>query len=125
LSIPAALALIGKRIQLLDFDVFVTTVSLYYTMGGNLTVMLDRLAASVRDRNQFRGHFRTATALSRVTAIFIGLMTPLLLLYYALFPPDHVRAFFESPSGWTAVAVAGALQIIGILWLLRLLRVEY
>ncbi|HEY7331255.1 MAG TPA: type II secretion system F family protein [Gemmataceae bacterium] len=125
LPVPTALASIGKRVQLLDFDVFVSTVSLHYSMGGNLTVLLDRLAASVRDRNLFRGHFRTATALSRVTAIFIGIMSPLLLLYYALYPPEHVRAFFESPSGWTAVSVAGSLQIIGILWLYRLMQVDY
>jgi tight adherence protein B len=125
LPVPAALASIAKRIGMLDFDVFVSTVALHYSLGGNLTVLLDRLAASVRDRNLFRGHFRTATALSRVTAIFIGIMSPLLLLYYALYPPDHVRAFFESPSGWTAVAVAGGLQIVGILWLYRLMQVEY
>ncbi len=125
LAVPTALALIAKRIQLLDFDVFVSTVSLYYAMGGNLAVLLDRLAASIRDRNLFRGHFRTATALSRVTATFIGLMSPLLLLYYALYPPDHVRAFFESPTGWIAVAVAVVLQIIGIVWLYRLMKVEY
>ena len=125
LAIPAALELVAKRIQLLDFNIFVTTVSLHYTMGGNLAVLLDRLAASTRDRNQFRGYFRTATALSRVTAIAIGVMSPLLLLYYAIFPPEHVRAFFESSSGWTAMAVAGILQIIGIVWLYRLLRVEY
>ncbi|MGH7171929.1 MAG: type II secretion system F family protein [Gemmataceae bacterium] len=125
LAIPSALELVARRIQLLDFNVFVTTVSLYYTMGGNLAMLLDRLAASTRDRNQFRGYFRTATALSRVTAIAIGLMTPLLLLIYALYPPEHARAFFESPDGWAAMAVAGLLQIIGIVWLYRLLRVDY
>jgi tight adherence protein B len=125
LAIPAALQLVARRVQLLDFNVFVTTVSLHYTMGGNLAMLLDRLAASTRDRNHFRGHFRTATALGRVTAIFIGLMTPLLLLGYAIFLPDHVRAFFESPNGWAALGVAAVLQVIGIIWLYRLLRVEY
>jgi tight adherence protein B len=125
LAIPAALQLVARRIRLLDFNVFVTTVSLYYTMGGNLAMLLDRLAASTRDRNHFRGYFRTATALGRVTAVFIGVMTPLMLLGYAIFQPDHVRAFFESPQGWTAIGVAAALQIIGIIWLYRLLRMQY
>lgn len=125
LAIPAALQLVARRIRLLDFNVFVTTVSLHYTMGGNLAMLLDRLAAGTRDRNHFRGYFRTATALGRVTAIFIGVMTPLMLLGYAIFQPDHVRAFFESPQGWTAIGVAAALQIIGIIWLYRLLRMEY
>jgi tight adherence protein B len=125
LAIPIALEAVAKRIQLLDFNVFVTTVSLHHTMGGNLALLLDRLAAGTRDRNLFRGHFQTATALSRVTAIFIGIMSPLLLLLYAIFKPEHVRSFFESPNGWIALAVAAALQIIGIAWLYRLLRVDY
>lgn len=125
LAVPDALALVAKRIQLLDFDIFVSTVSLHYTMGGNLALLLDRLAASTRDRHHFRNYFRTATALSRVTAVAIGLMSPLLLLIYAIYPPDHVRAFFESSTGWTAMAVAGALQIIGIVWLYQILRVDY
>ncbi len=125
LAIPAALQLVARRIRLLDFNVFVTTVSLHYTMGGNLAMLLDRLAASTRDRNHFRGYFRTATALGRVTAIFIGVMTPLMLLGYAIFQPDHVKAFFESPQGWTAIGVAAALQVIGVIWLYRLLRLQY
>jgi tight adherence protein B len=125
LPIPSALELVAQRIQLLDFNVFVSTVTLHHTMGGNLALLLDRLAASTRDRNQFRGYFKTATALSRITAIAIGVISPLLLLYYAIFQPEHVRAFFESPTGWTAMAVAGVLQVIGIVWLYRLLRVEY
>lgn len=125
LAIPTALETIAQRIQLLDFNVFVSTVSLHHTMGGNLALMLDRLAASTRDRNQFRGYFQTATALSRITAIFIGIMSPLLLLLYAIFQPEHVRAFFESSSGVTALIVAGVLQVVGIYWLYRLLRVDY
>ena len=125
LAIPSALQLVAKRIQMLDFNVFVTTVTLHYTMGGNLALLLDRLAASTRDRNHFRGYFRTATAMARVTAIFIGIVSPVLLLIYAIFQPDHIKAFYESPNGWVAMGVAAVLQVIGIVWLYRLLRVEY
>lgn len=125
MTVPAAIDTIAKRIQLLDFNVFASTVALHHTMGGNLALMLDRLAASTRDRNHFRGYFQTATALSRITAIFIGIMSPLLLLIYAIFQPEYIRPFFESSSGMTAIAVAGLLQIVGIYWLYRLLHVDY
>jgi len=36
----------AARIGLLDFNVFVSTVALYYQSGGNLALMLDRLAAT-------------------------------------------------------------------------------
>jgi tight adherence protein B len=125
LAVPAALEVVARRIRLLDFNVFVSTVSLHHVMGGNLAMLLDRLAASTRDRTHFRNYFKTATALSRVTAVFIGIMSPVLLLAYAIFQPDFSRPFFESPTGWTALAIAGVLQVVGIVWLYRLLRVEY
>ena len=62
LSVPKALELMAPRIGLVDFDALVSTVSIYTQTGGNLALLLDRLAASTRDRNQFRGYFRSATA---------------------------------------------------------------
>jgi tight adherence protein B len=125
LSVPTALELMARRIRLLDFNAFVSTVALHYTTGGNLALLLDRLAASTRDRNQYAGHFRAATALGRITTTFIGFMVPGLLLAYAIFEPEHIEAFFHSATGWLVLAAALLLEMVGILWMYRLLRVDY
>ena len=46
LGLPSALALenAARRLQLLDFNVLVSTVSLHARVGGNLPMLLDRLA---------------------------------------------------------------------------------
>src|SRR5437588_827127 len=93
LAVPAALQGIARRLQMQDFDVFVTAVTLHRTVGGNLTLLLDRVATSTRDRNLFRGYFRAATALGRITGIFIAAAAPLLFLGYALWQPDFVSRF--------------------------------
>jgi tight adherence protein B len=125
LSVSAALQLTAKRVQLLDFDALVSTVALYQATGGNLPLLLDRLAAGARDRNQLRNHFLAATALGRVTAIGLGIATPLLLLAYLLFQPEFTLTFFQSTAGWTTVLVVFALEIVGIIWIYRLLKFEY
>src|SRR5262249_8872282 len=71
LPVTTALQSMADRLRLLDFNVFVTAVTLHRTMGGNLTVLLDRVATAIRDRNLFRGYFRAATALGRVTAFVV------------------------------------------------------
>ena len=124
-SLPASLQLMASRLRLVDFNAFVSTVTFHQSTGGNLPLLLDRLAAGARDRNQFRGQFFAATAQGRVTAIALGLAVPLLLVGYVLFEPEHVQAFFMDPRGWVALAVAGILQVIGIVWLYRIMSVDY
>lgn len=125
LSVPAVLQLMASRIRLIDFNVFVSAVSLHRTTGGNLAQLLDRVAVGARDRNHFRGHVRTATALSRITALFIAAAVPLLLMYYLFFQYDFAGEFFNSQTGILVVLVALALEIVGGVWFYFLLRVDY
>ncbi len=104
LTVPVALQGMARRLQLVDFDIFVTVVTLHRTMGGNLTMLLDRVAATTRDRNLFRGYFRAATALGRITALFVASAAPLLFLGYALWQPEFVQRFFDSAGGLRASA---------------------
>jgi tight adherence protein B len=120
-----ALRSAAARVRLLDFDILVSTVGLHRQIGGNLALLMDRLAASVRDRNQFRGQFLALTAQGRAVAVAIGLAAPLMLLGYTLWEPEHVQGFLTSPTGWTTLAICGALQVTGVIWLWQILRVEY
>jgi tight adherence protein B len=125
LTVPAALQLTAQRVRLADFNVFVSVVTMYRSTGGNLAQLLDRVAASTRDRNQFRGYFRAATALGRITGLFMSAAPLLLFLGYWVWQPDYLARFFESPSGLTALGVAAILELIGVAWLWWLLRVTY
>jgi tight adherence protein B len=125
LPVPTALELTSRRIHLLDFNVFVSLVALHQTTGGNLAMQLDRLATSVRDRNQYQGYFRSATALGRMTAIAIGAAVPLIFLGYSLFQPEFALRFFQSGQGLAMLATAFVLEIIGAIWLYFLLKVSY
>lgn len=125
MSPPAALRATAERVNLLDFNLLASTVGLYTQTGGNLAMLLDRLAASVRDRNQFRGQFLATTAQARVVSTVLAAAVPLFLLAYILFEPEHVQVFFESAGGWTLIAGCLLLEVIGIVWVWRLFRVRY
>jgi tight adherence protein B len=125
LTIPAALDTMARRIRLTDFNVLVTIVTLHRNIGGNLMLLLDRVATSTRDRNLFRGQFRAATALARITAFCLAAGAPFVFLGYSLWQPDFIARFTESANGWRILATAGALEIIGVIWLAVLLRDRY
>jgi tight adherence protein B len=121
----AALRATAERVNLLDFNLLASTVGLYTQTGGNLAVLLDRLAASVRDRNQFRGQFLATTAQARVVSTVMAAAVPLFLLAYILFEPDHVQEFFNSAAGWVLLVGCLLLELIGIVWVWRLFKVRY
>jgi tight adherence protein B len=127
LGMPAVAALerMSRRLDLIDFEGLVAVVGFHQGTGGNLPLLLDRLATGTRDHNQFRTFVRSATALGRTSAIVIGLSTPVILLAYAIIQPDFATLFFQSTYGWSVVAIALGLDLIGVVWLFRLLKIEY
>lgn len=125
LPIAASLERMAKRVQLVDFNSFVSTIALHENVGGKLPHLLDRLAASARDHNQFRRQFFATTAQGRITAIILGLAVPLLLLIYLTSKPAQLDTFFETPRGWATLAFAVVLQVIGAIWIFRILKIEY
>lgn len=127
LGLPVVVALqnLARRLGLFDFRALVSLIAIYQTTGGNLPTMLERFAVSTRERNQFRGYVKSATALGRLTAMGIGLVTPFILLIYAIYQPDYTIGFFQSAQGWALVALATGMELLGAIWLYRLLKIEY
>lgn len=123
LGLPTATVMnrAADDVRLTDFDQLAGVITVNSETGGNLPKLLDRLAASIRDRNHYRGHFRTVTALARASAIFVAAAAPVaLLLYYALHQ-ELFWPFVESNFGQTLIVIAVLLELIGLLvifWLL-------
>jgi tight adherence protein B len=125
LAVTIALQNVARRLDMVDFDAFVMTVGLHRNVGGNLSLLLDRLAASVRDRNLFRGYFRAATALGRVTAIVLAIAAPLLFAGYMFWQPEFFSRFTATSTGCRMLGVAAGLEVFGCAWLAWLLRIDY
>ena len=124
LSVPAALQAAAQRVAVTDFNVFASIIALHRSTGGQLPLLLDRLAQGVRDRVQYQGQFRSATAMGRVTAIALGAAVPLIFLWYVLFQPETVQVFVNTPGGLAMLATAFTLEAVGIVWLYRILKTE-
>ncbi len=123
----------ADRLQIVDFNAFASVVSLHRSTGGNLPVLLDRLAISTRDRIQFDGLFRSATVLGRYSTALIGAMVALILVYFFFFQNDPVQGswvghYFDTSVGYTGVTLfstAIGFVLLGALLMFWLLRVDY
>lgn len=125
LPVGRSLETTARRIQLIDFDAFVSAVSLSQASGGDLSIVLDRLAAGARDRYLFQRQFQAQTARGRTTAFALAAAMPILLLLLFLIDAERFAAFMQSGFGISLVAIAIVLEIIGAVWIYRILKIEY
>jgi tight adherence protein B len=125
LTVSAALQVMAGRLGLPDFNGLVAIVTMHRTTGGNLPSLLDRWAASTRDRNNFRGFFRAATTLARISATALASAVPAVLVGYYLLRPEWLERFARSSMGVTTLIVAAILEVVGSLWAFSLTRIDY
>ena len=125
MSLADALKAFGQRVPLLDARFFVTAVLTQREMGGNLSEVLDNLAAVIRERFKVRRHVRAVSAHGRITGFVLGLLPPVLAGVLFLISPEHMRLLVEDPIGVYMVVAALVLQTVGVLIIRRIVRVEY
>ncbi len=122
LHINDALAGLGERTGLNSVKILTMALTVHQTTGGDLVQVLDRLARALRDRLQFLGRLRSATAASRATAILMISIPPLILLFFIYRDPNYFNTLMSSSWGRGATMIGVALEIVGALWVLRILQ---
>lgn len=121
-SMRAALDGLYERTGVASLNILSMALIVHQETGGDLVKVLERLARTIRDRMLFLGRLRTATAGSRATAVLMILLPPLILGFFVLRDPTYLTTLMASSWGRGATFTAIALQVIGSLWVLRVLK---
>ena len=125
LSLPEALRGFGDRVPLLDARFFVTAVMTQREMGGNLSEVLDKLSAVIRERFKVKRQVRVISAHGRITGMVLGFLPPATAGILFIISPGHMALLFNDPIGLYMVAVAVVLQVIGVMAIRKIVDVEY
>jgi len=125
MSLPEALTAFAQRVPLIDARFFVTAVMTQREMGGNLSEVLDRLAAVIRDRFKVKRQVRAVSAHGRITGWVLAFLPPAVASVLFVISPAHMRLLVDDPLGVQMVVTAIVLQIIGVMIIRRIVDVEY
>ncbi len=93
--------------------------------GGRLSLVLGNLAATLRDRVRVSRELKSATAEMRVSAYVVGALPIVSGIVMGVANPSYAQFFIHDPTGHELLAVAGGLQIIGIMAMRKLMRLDY
>lgn len=114
----------ADRIPLVDVRIFVTAVLIQREVGGNLAEILDKLSYVIRQRFSILRQLRVYTAQGRMSGyILAGLPIFLAIVLFVLNPGNMIN-FVNAPLGRLLITVAVVLQLMGFLWIRRIIRIE-
>jgi tight adherence protein B len=113
-----------SRVRMIETRVLASTLIVHRQAGGNLPLALERMAQTIRDRANYRRQMRASTGASRLSAIIIASIAPVVFLLLFLWQPEHFNELINDSLGRTLLLAAIVLEIVGIYWVVRLLRNE-
>jgi tight adherence protein B len=119
-----ALRSFGQRIPSLDARFFVTAVLTQRDAGGNLSEVLDNLAAVIRERFKLKRQVRVLSAHGRLTGWILGVLPFVIGAALYVIAPDHISKLFTDQIGLQIVAGAFVLQVIGVIAIRKIVNIE-
>ncbi len=103
---------------------FAQTLIAKWATGGDLAPVLQRVNKIMRERLAMRLRLQSELAGARLGALIIALLPYLLIPVLLWRRPEWARALFVHPLGLQLFFSALLLQLVGILWLRRIMRFE-
>lgn len=126
-GLPLEESLLGlaDRVDTVDVRMFVTSVMIQRDSGGNLAEILDNLASLIRERFKFRRQLRVHTAQGRMTGYLLAVLPVFVGLALFTINREYMVVLFEEPGGRLMLMATVVLQILGFLWIRRIVDVEF
>jgi tight adherence protein B len=125
LPLPRALEDMLKRVPEDDLRLLVVAVRVQTEVGSSLAQIVGRLSEIVRIRQRLRLQIKALTAQSRMGGMVVGCLPIVVLFLFSLVQPTYTDQLFHDPTGQKILKFAIGADILALLSIRRLLRVNY
>lgn len=119
-----ALAAINDRMESLDLRFFTTMVTINAEIGGNLSELLDKLAATIRERLKIRRQVRVYTAQGRMSGYVLGALPLIAFLIFNSANPEYESTLLKEPAGLIILLFAALLQLVGLALIRKIINIR-
>ena len=116
-----ALSQMAERINSYDYDMTVGATNIQLAVGGNLSQLLEGIAATIRDRIRLRRDIAALTAQGRISGAMLIAMPIGIALMLRVVNPEYMGYLTNTQLGNNFLYMALGQQLIGIYWIKKLL----
>ncbi|MGE5629009.1 MAG: type II secretion system F family protein [Solirubrobacterales bacterium] len=124
ISMEDALYNLYKRVPSVDLELMIQATLIQRQIGGNLSVILEIIVATIRERKKLERHIRTLTAQGRLSGKVISGLPVFITIFMFLFNRSYIMDFLSNTYGKIAIGVGVFLCIIGFFMISRITKIE-
>lgn len=121
-ELDAALAHVARQYRFEELNLLAAVVRVAQKFGGRSDVVLERIAAFMRDVAQARGELVASSAEIRLSAWVLALMPLGIACYIMLTNNAMFMDMWSDPLGFKMLMAALGLQLAGSYWLYRMTK---
>lgn len=126
LGMPWEVALInlGKRVPLLEVNMFASAIQLQSRTGGKLNEVLASLAETMRESTALKGEVRALAAHGRLTGTVLTLLPLVIAGMMTIASPGYLDILIQHPTGKYLILAAVCCLIAGHFVIRRLVDIK-
>jgi tight adherence protein B len=125
LAFEDTLMSLADRVPLVDVRILNTAILIQREVGGNLAEVLDNMAQMIRQRFKLRRQLRVITAQGRISGYVLAVLPIVLGIVIYLLNPSYMSTLFQAGIGRILVAGALFLQLLGALWIRKIVDIDF
>ncbi|MEZ5407588.1 MAG: VWA domain-containing protein [Acidimicrobiales bacterium] len=116
---------VARRMDSADMEWLAQAVDIHRELGGDLTEILNNLAATLRERRSVARQVNALSAEGRATGWVLLAMPIVLFLFSWWRTPDNIGRMLTDPLGRILLVLAVSGMTLGHLWIRQLVKVKY
>lgn len=126
LGTPLDKALINlqRRMPARNLELALSALRVGRAVGGNIPDILEDIADTIREGYRLEREIDAQTAQGRLQAWVMGMVPVIFIAIIYLFDPTLVRPLFESFVGYTILGGAAVLDLIGVVFIWRIVSIR-
>jgi tight adherence protein B len=121
---PRALENLGKRVPLLEVNLFIAAVQLHARTGGKLSEVLTGLAENLREGIALQGEVRALAAHGKLTGVILSVLPILIAVMMLFVSPGYMNILFNYPYGKDLIAAAVGCLVIAHLVIRKIVDIR-
>jgi tight adherence protein B len=114
-----------QRVPEDDLKLLVVAVKVQSEVGSSLAAIVGRLSDIVRTRQRLRLQIKALTAQSRMGGMIVGLLPVIVMGIFSMIQPGYIQSLFYDSGGQMILKIAIGCDIMALITIRRLLRVDF
>lgn len=124
LPLNQALTNMANRMESDDLYLVVTAIIINMQVGGNLSMILDTVTDTIRNRIYLLGEVRSLTSYARYASYLLSALPFITVVVLSILSPEYIEVLLEPGITRIILIYASVSLILGNIWLRRLSRID-